>query len=269
MTGMAEWILIACLKVLFAEFNHIAPKRDKRSDGSIGDSAHQSNVSDHNADEVGNVPIRDSDSTNEVHAIDVDVNLNEPDLTMEMVVQFILKRCRSGAEQRLRYIIYNRRIWSASAGWKQEAYHGANPHTAHAHFSASYESAKEASTASWHLEDLMAISQEDIERIAAAVDKRTQKWVGDVVPRWSPEGGPISKDDPNQTIVPGNALYFIGAGYSRIERKMEALAEHIGQVDEAVLAGLTDAGRSDRDIADALKVALGPARAAAVATLLL
>ena len=151
---MADWILVACLKALFAEFDRIAPSRDHASDGSIGDAAHQNEVSDHNPDETGSVPIHDADHINEVHAIDVDNNLNESDLTMEKVVQFLLGRCRSGAEKRLRYIIYNRRIWSASSGWVQKAYTGASAHTEHAHFSASYETALEASTASWHLEDI-------------------------------------------------------------------------------------------------------------------
>lgn len=151
---MAGWVLIPCLKTLFAEFNRIAPGRDHASDGSIGDAAHAGEVSDHNPDETGSVPIHDADKVNEVHAIDVDNNLRESDLTMEKCVQFLLGRCRSGAEKRLRYIIYNRRIWSASSGWVQKTYTGASAHTEHAHFSASYTSNLEASTASWHLEDI-------------------------------------------------------------------------------------------------------------------
>lgn len=151
---MADWVLIPCLKALFAEFDRIAPSRDHASDGSKGDTAHQEEVSDHNPDETGRVPVHDADHINEVHAIDVDNNLRESDLTMEKVVQFLLPRCRSGAEKRLRYIIYNRRIWSASSGWVQKTYTGKSPHTEHAHFSASYETKLEASTASWHLEDI-------------------------------------------------------------------------------------------------------------------
>ena len=153
---MASWVLIPCLKTLRSEFDKIGPNRDKTTDGSVGDEAHHNSVSDHNPDETGNVPIRDADSTNEVHAIDVDKSgpwLNSQ--SMEKAVQFLLKRCRSGAEHRLRYIIFNRRIWSASSGWVEKSYTGANPHTEHAHFSASYETAHEASTASWHLEDLI------------------------------------------------------------------------------------------------------------------
>jgi hypothetical protein len=143
--------LVPCLVRLRSEFNAVASGRDKSSDGWIGDPAHQANpTSDHNPDGRGLV-----------HAIDVDVDLREPGLSMEKAVQFLLGRCRSGAEKRLRYIIFNRRIWSASNGWRQEAYTGANAHDKHAHFSASYSTSLEASTASWHLEDLeMALTEE-------------------------------------------------------------------------------------------------------------
>jgi hypothetical protein len=156
-------VLIPSLVQLRSEFDDIAPRRSKASDGWIGDTAHQQSVSDHNDDETGNVPIHDADAVHEVHAIDVDSSGPWPDeLTMEKVVQFLLARCRSGAEHRLRYVIYNRRIWSASSGWVQQAYAGASPHTEHAHFSASYDTAREASTASWHLEDLVMPTADEI-----------------------------------------------------------------------------------------------------------
>ncbi|MFG1995364.1 hypothetical protein ACGFJ7_35855 [Actinoplanes sp. NPDC048988] len=169
---MADWILVPCLVKLRSEFTTIAPNRDKSSDGSIGDSAHQATQSDHNDDEVGNVPIHDADKIHEVHAIDVDVDLREPGLTMETVVQFLLRRCRSGAEKRLRYIIFNRRIWQQSNGWKQQSYSGANPHDHHAHFSSSYTTSLEASTASWHLEDIpVALTSSDKSWIAGEINK--------------------------------------------------------------------------------------------------
>lgn len=159
---MPNKMLIPCLVRLFDEFDLIAPVRDYASDGDIGNAAHMKEVSDHNPDETGKVPIHDADHINEIHAIDVTNKLNESDLTMEKCVQFLLGRCRSGAEKRLRYIIYNRRIWSASSGWVQKTYTGASPHTEHAHFSASYETKLEASVASWHLEDIpVAMTQAD------------------------------------------------------------------------------------------------------------
>lgn len=151
---MADWILVPCLVALRTEFNRLAPDRDKTTDGSVGDAAHADSLSDHNPDETGHVPIHDADKVNEVHAIDVDRDLRLTDMTMEKVVQFLLNRCRSGQERRLRYVIYDRRIWKASNSWRQEAYSGSNAHTAHAHFSASYETKHEASTAPWGVEGL-------------------------------------------------------------------------------------------------------------------
>lgn len=136
--------LVPCLRQLRSEFDAVGPGRDKASDGWIADAAHvKAGTSDHIADGRGLV-----------HAIDVDVDLR-CGVTMEDVVQFLLRRCRSGDEKRLKYVIYNRRIWEASNGWRLRTYTGANAHDHHAHFSASYTPAHEASTAPWHLTDLI------------------------------------------------------------------------------------------------------------------
>jgi hypothetical protein len=178
---MAAWVLIACLRQLFAEFDRIAPRRDHASDGSIGDTAHQHEVSDHNPDETGSVPIHDADKINEVHAIDVDSDLRTPGLTMEDVVQHVLARCRSGAETRLRYVIYYQRIWEADNGWRERAYTGASQHREHAHFSASYTTSKEASTASWHLEDLTMLSADDKKWISAEIREQVTAALPDLL----------------------------------------------------------------------------------------
>lgn len=165
-------VLVPCLVQLRTDVNDLCPGRDKTTDGWIGNPAHQAHVSDHNDDEIGRVPIRDADSKHEVHALDLDVDLRTPGLTMEMVVQHVVGRCRSGAERRLRYVIYNRRIWEASNGWRQRAYSGDSPHTGHAHFSASYDSWHEANTASWRLEDIpVALTQADKDWLADRIDK--------------------------------------------------------------------------------------------------
>jgi hypothetical protein len=169
---MADWIMVPCLVQLRTEFNQIAPGRDKASDGGIGDQAHAGDVSDHNPDETGRVPIRDADRINEVHAFDVDKDLRTPGLDMEKVVQFLLGRCRAGTEKRLRYIIFNRRIWEASNGWRQRTYTGRNAHDQHGHFSASYDTAREASTASWHLEDIpVALTAADKQWISGEIKR--------------------------------------------------------------------------------------------------
>lgn len=172
----SSWILVPCLAQLRAELNLIAPGRDRTTDGTIGDANHSS-FSDHTPDEISDaLRSKDADSKNEVHAYDADADLRTYDLTMEKVVQHILARCRSGAERRLRYIIFNRRIWEASNNWRQRKYTGASPHTEHAHFSASYETAREASTASWKLEDIpVALTDADWKRLEKLIDDSATK----------------------------------------------------------------------------------------------
>jgi hypothetical protein len=169
---MVSWVLVPCLVRLRAEFNTIAPDRDHASDGTIGDAAHSSS-SDHTPDEISDaLRGKDSDSVNEVHALDVDADLRVPGFSMEKAVQFLLARCRAGAERRIRYIIFNRRIWSESNDWRQEAYTGPNPHDKHAHFSSSYVAAREASTASYHLSEALPVTAPTPEQNAAAVAAR-------------------------------------------------------------------------------------------------
>lgn len=148
---MAAWTLVDCLVSLRSEFNTLSPGRDKSSDGSIGDQAHAGNSSDHNPDETGNAPTEDADSKNEVHAIDVDADLRKPGWTMHRAVDIIVGRHRTGLDDRLQNVIYDRRIASRSWGWTWRPYTGANAHTEHAHFSARYTSAQEADTSPWGL----------------------------------------------------------------------------------------------------------------------
>lgn len=109
------------LESLRGEFNEVNPKRDRASDGWIADDRHAATISDHNPDVRG-----------DVYAIDVDVD----GVPMGRIVALVVARCKAGKETRLQYVIYRRTIWSRSWGWTPRAYHGANPHTKHAHFSA-------------------------------------------------------------------------------------------------------------------------------------
>jgi len=160
---MAAWTLVPCLVTLRDEFNRLAPNRDKASDGSVGDTSHGANPSDHNPDETGRTPSEDADSKNEVHAIDTDHNLRKPGWSMERCVEIIVTRHRSGADDRLQNVLYNRRIWSRSWGWTARPYTGSNAHTEHAHFSARYTSAQEADTSPWGLlEEDDDVSEQDV-----------------------------------------------------------------------------------------------------------
>lgn len=236
---MATWILIAAAKSLFAAFDELAPDRDHASDGSVGNAAHAAEVSDHNPDETGSVPIHDADHINEVHAIDVDSDLRVPGLTMESVVQFVLGRCRSGAEKRLRYIIYDRRIWEADNGWRQRVYTGtADPHINHAHFSFSYVTPLEASTVSWHLEDIpVALTAADktwIQQQIAAITA-TDKPQSDGTPTSKIGRLALMQGIPNGTKpdVPRDQAWAVIADLGRalvaLQETVDALSAKVGQ----------------------------------------
>jgi hypothetical protein len=226
---MADWVLVPCLVRLRTELNEIAPGRDKASDGTIGDRAHRANVSDHNDDEVGRVPIRDADAKHEVHAFDADDDLRTPNLTMEMVVQHLLARCRGGAEKRLRYIIYNRRIWEASNGWRKRAYSGASPHTEHAHFSASYETKREADTSSWRLEDIeVALTDADKKWLAAQIDAAATKAAERV---WKTKLNIAVQSGAKPSLQEaGSILRYTSSEHHRIEDGVQALRTEVQKV---------------------------------------
>ena len=59
-----SWKLVAGGEALRGQVNNRWPNRDKRSDGTKGDSAHAARVSDHNPDSKG-----------VVHALDIDEDL--------------------------------------------------------------------------------------------------------------------------------------------------------------------------------------------------
>jgi hypothetical protein len=91
---------------------------------------------------------------------------------MWMVIEHLLYRCRTGAENRLRYIIWDRSIWHVDDGWARKAYTLSDPHTGHAHLSASYATAREADTRSWRLEDIpVALTDADKKWLSAQIDK--------------------------------------------------------------------------------------------------
>lgn len=132
---MAAPVLTRSLNALRASFNLRFLNRDHASDGWIGDRAHQQSTSGHNPDDTPGVKAEysDSDSKPEVRAIDVDADLRDPKINMLKVIQAIL--ADPNALKRLRYIIFNRVIWSRTTGWQPRVYTGSNPHDKHAHFS--------------------------------------------------------------------------------------------------------------------------------------
>ncbi len=172
------WTLVPSLVKLREEFNLLAPLRDRTSDGAIGDQAHASGASDHNPDETGNTPYSDADRINEVHAIDIDADLRiGSGWDMTRCVKTIVLRHRTGLDNRLQNVIWNRTIWSDSWGWTARAYYGANPHDKHSHFSVRYTNYAESNTKPWGLiEEFRREQEEDMPSAAEVVDEMENRW---------------------------------------------------------------------------------------------
>lgn len=122
--------LVPCGVKLRDEINAWNPKRDKSSDGWIGDAAHQARKSDHNPDSRGLV-----------HALDVDKDGIDPHRLVRVAI----------ADSRVEYVIYNRTIWSRSRRFKSRAYTGDNPHTGHVHISFRYGTQYENDVRAWNV----------------------------------------------------------------------------------------------------------------------
>ncbi|HLU44859.1 MAG TPA: peptidoglycan-binding protein, partial [Natronosporangium sp.] len=106
------WRLARSLETLRDEIRRVAPGTTV---WTIGDASHAAGASDHNPNAAG-----------VVCAIDV---LGDHGLDLADFADHV----RTSGHPALKYVIYNRRIASAGAGWR--AYHGSNPHTSHVHVS--------------------------------------------------------------------------------------------------------------------------------------
>jgi hypothetical protein len=169
---MANWDLTKGLQNLRAQVNAAFPDRDKTSDGTIGDKAHQAETSGHNPDDTPGSKTEwnsDNDANAEVRAWDMDSDLRAAPATAQQVVDHI--RALPGVSSMLRYMIYNRRIYRASSNWKPEAYTGPSAHTEHIHFSGAYSQAADNNTTfDYRLEDIpVALTDADLAKIVAAV----------------------------------------------------------------------------------------------------
>lgn len=131
----AAWHLAPSLVELFAEVNLRWPKRDKSSDGSVGDLAHAARSSEHNPD-------HDSDPMplGAVSAIDI---------TKDSAAMIEAVRKALIADPRTWYVIHNGYIWSRTHNFAKQKYNGANPHVHHLHVSLMQTKAAHDNTSSW------------------------------------------------------------------------------------------------------------------------
>ena len=100
------------------------PKRDKKSDGWIGDAKHSATKSDHNPDETGCV-----------RAIDIDADLSAHKSESLYLADQIRLFGKSDKRKRIAYVIHAGKISSPILNWKWRKYKGVNPHHCHIHIS--------------------------------------------------------------------------------------------------------------------------------------
>lgn len=115
-----SWRLAKSLIQLRKQIDDLVPNRDKSSDGSVGNLAHQQTKSDHNPNSRG-----------VVQAIDITHDPKGGFDSYKFADMLRLKK-----DPRIKYIISNSRIANPDAqNWKWRPYNGANPHDHHVHIS--------------------------------------------------------------------------------------------------------------------------------------
>jgi hypothetical protein len=208
------WRVAKSLDVLLGQINAQAPTRSKASDGSIADDAH-SKSSDHYPKVLPGLG-----STPTVTARDF---THDPADGADMNV--IAERLRRSKDRRIKYVIWNRRIFSGSAGpqpWVWRGYDGDNPHDKHMHVSADA-SAVADDTDRWDIgeEDPMAnVRQADWDALIWRIDAVANG-------RATVAGGP-TKGSP----------VALNINLTTLGKKVDALATAVAGVDEAAAVAL-------------------------------
>lgn len=98
--------LVAAGVTLRKQIDKRWPRRDRRSDGWIGDAAHQARGSDHCPDGRG-----------WVHALDIDADLDKDDpKAAQKLANQLVEYARSGlpGSDRIKYVVFNDRIASGT-----------------------------------------------------------------------------------------------------------------------------------------------------------
>lgn len=127
------WKLAPCLVAMVDEADELAPNRQRKADGSIGDRAHSRRKSHHNP------------AGGYVDALDLTHSPAHGFDCHQRVAQMVAAR-----DARIEYVIFDRQIWRAygNSAWTGRPYSGSNPHRHHMHVSV-WRDSRRMSTAAW------------------------------------------------------------------------------------------------------------------------
>lgn len=129
------WFLCKALQKFKNKLNAEFPDRDRKSDGTIGDSAHSARRSSHNPDKRG-----------AVRAIDITHN-EEQGINCHSLLAALL----ASPDRRLWYVIFNGQIYNRKNNFAPAKYTGVNAHKHHLHVSVSDDPALYDDEADWNL----------------------------------------------------------------------------------------------------------------------
>lgn len=251
------WIVVPNLLELREQLNTIAPKRDKASDGTVGDYNHSKGRSSHNPDDIkGNAEWEsDPDGKEEIRAIDFDIDFKVPGLTARKFVDHLLKYARNGTFWWLRYIIYDRTIWSKSNGWASRSYSGSNPHDKHVHVNSDFsQAADDVKNVNYRLNELLPEVDMPLTREDAQLIIREFRNTREVL------------SDTNVYIIAGETAKRIAPALQRIEAALGLEASEVPPTAqenaEAVVAAL--GGVDTETLAETLRNVLGAEKVAAL-----
>lgn len=193
------WALVPALQEFRVQINALCPHRDKDSDGVIGDYNHQKGDSSHNPDDTGKGNAEwdsDPDGKQEVRAVDIDVDFRTPGVTASRLVAHLIKYAKNGTFWWIRYIIYNRKIYSRSTGFAARDYGGSNPHDKHIHINNDYtQAADNVHGVNYRLDELVeeVVTEAEIQRVS---DLAAQK----VIAALAKELQTTTTDAPSQIV---------------------------------------------------------------------
>ena len=137
-----SWRVAKSLLTLRTQVDAMAPSRSKAADGTIGDTAHSARKSDHNPN-ANNVVTAMDITHDPAHGVDAGA---------------LAEMLRLSKDQRIKYVISNRRIFSSQqTPWQWREYTGANAHTKHVHVSVNADPALYDDTKPWTIDNVARI----------------------------------------------------------------------------------------------------------------